>query len=253
MDTTHEMLSKFGFTEVMTKIYLILAKKGKLDVGSISKEVDLSRTAVHEALNELMSRELLDFEKKGRHVFYTITHPNHLAGIIEQKKRDDALLFAKMEETMRQLVGPYNLAQNRPGVRFFEGRKEVKAIYEDTLLYKDPIYSFWSPKDFDPELKKWQFEDYNPRRVKKGVAAKVIVPKSQENRAYKEEDKKRLRETLTVPELPYGIDAECMVYGKDKVAFVSTKEENITGTLIQNPAIFTSIKTVFEMLWRFGG
>src|SRR3989339_1643167 len=143
MPSSKETLHQFGFTDSEADIYLALNTRGEMDVPSLAKELGLSRTAIYDVLNTLLAKGYIDYRKQGRNAYYKAGHPNKLAGLLEEKKRETALLAGDMEETIRQLTGSFNLAQNKPGVRFFEGEEGLREAALDSLKTKEGIiYTF---------------------------------------------------------------------------------------------------------------
>ena len=93
MSHIHEILRSLNLTPVEIEIYVILAENTKLDVSSIIEKTKKSRTAVHDALNTLLVKDFVLYEKVGRQAFYSLAHPNKLYGLLEEKKREDARLY----------------------------------------------------------------------------------------------------------------------------------------------------------------
>ena len=121
MPSIQETLETAGLEPIVAEIYLILVENGELTVPKVLEHTDLSRASIYDALAELLAKEYVEYRKEGRNAFYRPVHPNKLFGLIEDKKREVALLEGEMGETVSSLVGAYNLANNKPGVQYFEG------------------------------------------------------------------------------------------------------------------------------------
>src|SRR3990167_3866587 len=117
MATSTDTLIAAGMEPVVAEIYLVLIQNGELTVPQILEKTTLSRASVYDALTLLVAQDYVGYRKQGMHAFYKPGHPNKLFELIEQKKRDVALLEGEVKETVSSLIGTYNLTQHRPGVR----------------------------------------------------------------------------------------------------------------------------------------
>ncbi len=247
--TLQNTLTTAGFEPIVAEIYLILVNNGELTVPQILEHTELSRASVYEALPELLAGEYIEYRKEGRQAFYKPAHPNQLNSLVEQKKREVALLEGEMGETIRSLVGAYNLSGSKPGIRFFEGEECMKEMYEDTLLEKKPLFAMLSAAPVKKNLRNWLNNTYAPKRKKAEIFAKVIVSDSPESQEYHTKDNDYLRASVLVAPDKFPITIEMNIYGEDKVAFMSFNESEMVGFIIQSPAIHKSMKTFFELAW----
>jgi sugar-specific transcriptional regulator TrmB len=244
-----ETLVKAGFEPIVADIYLILINNGELSVPQILEHTTLSRASVYEALPELLAGGYIEYRKEGRQAFYKPAHPNQLASLVEQKKRDVALLDGEMGETIRALVGSYNLSSNKPGVRFFEGVDGAKELTMDTLHAKDTILTFLNPSEIHPSLNTFN-EEYATERVKNGIPKKIIAPDTPENRLrYK--TKKSLLEVKFFPTTDSPFRTSIQIYN-NTVSFATLSIDKTIGILIEDEDIATFHKQVFEFIWQHG-
>ncbi|MBI2436413.1 MAG: hypothetical protein HYV41_01550, partial [Candidatus Magasanikbacteria bacterium] len=195
-------ISQFGFNDSESAVYLALNQYGELDVPKTVEHTDLSRTTVYEALTMLLGKGFIDYRKEGRNAYYKAGHPNKLAGILEEKKRENTLSMGEMEETIRALTGSFNLVQNKPGVRFFEGEQGVYDVLNyiaDGFIPNTEILSFVKvkPMQYEQQLDT-AVENFLKKRIKANVKTLVLAIDSPEARALKKEDENALRETRLV-------------------------------------------------------
>ena len=176
---------------------------------------------IYEVLPELLAGGYVEYRKDGKVAYYKPVHPGKLLDLVNQKKRDVALLEDEMRTTIQSLAGKFNLAFNRPGVKFFEGVEGLKEIYRDTLREQKPIYAILSPAAIEPSLKEWLDNVYVKERVAKKIEAQVIASSSSETECYHRHDTESLRETIVVPQSKFPIDMEIDLYGTNQIAFIS--------------------------------
>lgn len=246
MPTPQETLLDLGLSPATARIYLVLIEHGTLTPSALQQETKLSRVGVHDALNELLADDLVEYKKVGRHAFYSVSHPQNLETLLNQKKRDIALLSGETKETIRTLVGAFNLNQKKPGIRYFEGREELKEIYEETLERKQPVYAILSPNAVDEELRTWLDGTYTQKRVDAHIPAEVIVA-SDDADPYHTIDTKANRKTTLIPRDQFPVDIEIDIFGTREVAFISYSPEEMVGFIIDSPAVHKSMKSFFKL------
>lgn len=237
-----------GFEPSVAAIYVALVENGEQQAPQIMAKTGLSRAGVYDALAVLISQNYVEYRKDGRNAYYKAVHPEKLRDLVAQKKREVVLLEGEMGETIKTLIGEYNLTQNKPGVRFFEGVDGLKEMYRDTLIKGGPIFALLSPAEIPSDLKLWLDKEYVPERVAKKIEAHVIAPSSKETESYTKKDDAALRDTVTISSNDYPIEIEINVYGKSSVAFISFPEQ--IGFILDSPAVAMSMRTFFSLAWK---
>ena len=255
MPSSKETLHQFGFTDSEADIYLALNTRGEMDVPSLAKELGLSRTAIYDVLNTLLAKGYIDYRKQGRNAYYKAGHPNKLAGLLEEKKRETALLAGDMAETIRQLTGSFNLAQNKPGVRFFEGEDGIHDVLDYIANGFKPnteLLSFVKvkPPQYEKQLNS-AVDAFIKKRIAAGVKTLVLAIDNEEGKKLKQNDKDALRETRLVPEhdlSPGFFGGEIFMYNND-VCMATVEEERFFALAISSPAIANMFKSIFFSQW----
>jgi len=193
-----------------------------------------------------MANGYLEYRKDGRNAYYKLGHPNKLYGLIEQKKRENALAEHEMEEGIRSIIGAYNLSQNKPGVRFFEGKDGFKEALYDTLSAKEGIYAYL---DYDSLTNLAEINNaYVIDRRKAGVMKKILVPNTPENIKAAIPGAGDLTEIRILPTGITAFPTTLQIYN-DKIAYLTLKKEQIISVIIENDAIAKMQKTMFEYQW----
>ncbi len=246
MNTIQDSLTKAGLEPSVAKIYTILVENNELPVGEIITKSELSRAGAYDALNLLLAQGYVEYRKEGRNAYYKALHPNKLFALIEQKKRDGVLFEQEMNETIRSLVGAYNLANNRPGVRFFEGEEGIRKVTFDSLEAKDEILTYLdvdATQKYIPELNK----EYVAERVKLGIKKRQIAPDT----SFTRERYKKYSPLLEVRLMPANIKpfkTIVQIYNK-KVSFTTLNEQKKIGILIEDEQISELHRSIFEFVW----
>ncbi|MFH1291604.1 MAG: helix-turn-helix domain-containing protein [bacterium] len=248
MKSIQETLMEYGFDPSEAEIYVILQQNGELDVPTILGKTNLSRASVYDSLNFLISKEFVEYRKQGRRAFYRPSHPTKLFGLIEQKKRESSIIGQEMEQTIRDLTGMYNITQNKPGVRFFEGKEGlIEALY-DTLNETGPIYAYIDSDavdEFTADINK----DYIKKRIKKGISKKILALDTPETRKVFKEEINDLTEFKFLPKEIRPFGTAMQIYG-NKISYFTLRENDVIALIIDDPHICQMHKNIFAYFWN---
>jgi sugar-specific transcriptional regulator TrmB len=247
MSTLKDTLVKAGLPEHQAEVYVILASGGEMLVPQILAKTELSRATVYDALPELLVRGLLEYRKEGREAYYKPVHPNKLFDLLEQKKRDTALLEDEMKTTIKTLEGSFSLAQNRAGVRFFEGLDGLQVALNESLDAKDTIYTFADSKTVDAYLAQID-KEYISKRLKKQIKKKLILTDSEESRKYVASMNTEFTEAKLIDPAKYPFTVAVEVYNND-VSFLSVKDGHVVSFVVTHEEVARFHRSLFEFLW----
>lgn len=242
-----DTLIKAGFEPIVADIYLILINNGELSVPEILEHTTLSRASVYEALPELLAGGYIEYRKEGRQAFYKPAHPNQLASLVEQKKRDVALLDGEMGETIRALVGSYNLSSNKPGVRFFEGEEGFRDVLFDSLTSSEPIRTIAdieAAHTFAPAIN----QEYTKKRELAGIHNKILVLDTPFSKTFATNTKTKLVESKFLSPTLEHFHTSTQIYD-NKVVYMTLRENNMISVVIEDPDIYQMNKSMFDYLW----
>ncbi len=147
----------------------------------------------------------------------------------------------------------YNLANNKPGIEFYEGVKGVEKILQDTLRNTDEVvYSYVDSTTIEAQKAVLDIDQkYIKRRIKQKVQKKILMLKTPEAEQYVQKMKNN---AFTEVRLIGDAEAEhfhsvCQIYN-NKVAYITFAENTLTSTVISDASIYTLTKVAFEALWN---
>lgn len=245
-----KVLAQSFLTKEQAVVYSALLKAGAIPAGKLSQKTPLKRALVYKVLEQLVEIGLVKKqEKRGQIAVFTPTHPSKLKDLAQIREKNTIDAQRILDSIIPGMISDFNLISGKPNVRFFEGIDGLKKVYEDTLTKNNKIYALLSPAAATPELKKWLNSIYVKKRLKLNISAKVILSDSKEGKAYTKLNKKSLRETIVVPHKQCPIDIEINIYGKNSVSFISYRKEELIGVILESPAIYSTMKTFFNLAW----
>ncbi|MBT5237038.1 hypothetical protein HOL63_01555 [Candidatus Peregrinibacteria bacterium] len=246
MTTTalQHIIQSVGLEPHEAKLYLAGLKLGSAPASSYAKDTKLNRVTAYNYLEELVKRSMFTAAERGRTMHYTPVPPDQLS--IEARKNVEALERAMPD--LRSLMGSHHRA---PHVRYFEGVKGVRKVYQDTLTADGELLNFANSavvRDFWKEYDK----EYVNKRIKKGIFLKGIAPDDDMGRKVHGRDNKSLREIRLVNAKEFPIHNEINIYD-NKVAIVSFAEDeaDLFGVIIESKEVAETQRKIFEMAWRF--
>lgn len=234
-----KILNKIGLNEKETSIYSALLRLGPSSVSTIFRETGLHRPIIYKFIPSLLSKGLISVFPKKKRDFYIAEDPHKLKRMIDELTEEFNVALPALEET-------YRAKGNKPSVRYFDGKEQVKFIYEDlvrTLNRGEVFYRYSSTKDGKKDVTHIP-KNYKKLRDEKKLERYVIT--SEEGAKYKKP--KLERSTKIIPK-NYGLfdyDVTQIIYG-NKVAMIDDNTE--TAFIIENSTIAEFQKKLFKIIY----
>jgi sugar-specific transcriptional regulator TrmB len=234
-----EELINAGLSENEAKVYLAALELGETSVYRLAKKSGVKRTTTYLAVESLKEKGLISaFSKNGVTICYAES-PKKLTHVLEEKKK-------ALDRIMPELLAFNNLIDRKPKIRYFEGAEAYKEVFNDVLRHSDmEMLGTFNEKFWDYE--KYFTAHFMPERKKKNIQARMLFRDSQSLRNIAQEMNNYLSKTKLVPGDKFEIEIEMVVYGKNKVGFVSYDEE--IAIIIESQKIHDTQKGFFETIW----
>lgn len=235
----YKQLQNAGLNETEARIYLASLELGQTSVSRIAKKSGVKRTTVYLSVENLMQKGLLMKIKKPGKSLYFAEDPRILEAMMIEKKE-------KISKLIPELLAFSNIIDKKPEIKYFEGEEGIKKIFyhavENTEQEMCLMYSEISTSEFDEKF----FSDYVvPKRLKKKVVARTLVPDNSQMRAL--ESEKILRKIKFLPPNLFKMEMEIIIYGKNEIGIISFKEK--FAIIIKSVDIHNSFQSIFEVLW----
>src|SRR3989338_421767 len=237
MPTLLETLTIAGMDPKAAEIYLILAEGGEMTMQEILKKTALSRATVYDILPILLAMDYVEYRKEGRVALYKPAHPSKLLALIDQKKRDTALLEEEMKETVRSITGMYNLALVKPGVRFFEGIDGIREVLLDSLSAKDVIYTIGDLETFIGSSREINAQYLEERKKKKNYKKKITndMPLYRQFLATYDAE---FTDTRLIAGLPVNFHGTVLEMYEGRISYATFAKESPIGIIIDSAPIY---------------
>lgn len=139
-----ELLHKLGVPEAAARIYLSLLERGPETISDLARRTGLHRPIIYKYLPYLVSKSLVSTSREGKRTIYTAEEPSVLKKLIDSLEKEFA-------EELPEFLETYERKKDQPVIRFFEGKRGIRYIYEYLVRTAKPsetLYRYESPKNF---------------------------------------------------------------------------------------------------------
>lgn len=236
----NKSLEKLGLVGKKADVYLAALELGKARVIEIAKKAGMKRTTCYDILMDLEKMGLISETAKGKKRLFIGEDPGKI-------KKDLAAKEKIFDEILPELQAVYNIKGAKPKIRFYEGKEGLKEVYNDTLNYTGEMLAFASEDVVKILGKEWT-SDYLEKRKKRDLHMRAIMPGTEIiKKDYAALDREQFRASKLINPAKYPFSVEINIYGHQKVALMSSKEE--TGVIIEGAEIYKTMKAIFELIW----
>lgn len=237
-------LQSFGFSEKEAIVYIALLELGKGTVRQIGSKAGINRTTCYDILGSLANKELVTVSGKEPKSEYAVEAPEAITVYLKRVAEKTEEHIKKSESIIPELE-LLHAKQNRPRIRFYEGKEGLEHVYEDTLTSTEPIRAYATIDDMHKAMPNY-FPEYYKRRAEKNIPIRAIVPETPMGHERKAHDRDEKREIAFVPADKYYFSPEINIYD-DKVMIASWREK--LGIIIESHEIADAMKKTYELAW----
>ena len=246
-----KLLSTLGFSDKEIKIYLAALRLGMQPASVLAKHLKMNRVTAYVICKKLIEKGVANAVTRNNIQYFTVERPEALIKYAERQEHAWEQRKKSVEKCIPEFSDYLRDVSSLPKVRFYEGIEGIKTVYEDTLSQGSPIQAFLTVDTIPKELKNYLVRDYMAELLTRDLESHIVMPDSKWARRYARRDNKYNRKTVFVTPGRFPFETEIALYGKDRVAFISFREGDLTGVIIENQAIHNTLVAVFELL--FGG
>lgn len=244
----NSILNQLGLDTNQILIYEYLLETGPSKASVIAKNTPLKRGLVYKTLDELVELQIIEKDDpEGAVSIFTPLHPSALKSLAESKVRTAQNAQNHLDSEIGSLVSMYNLANNKPGIEFYEGINGIKKVINDTLTSKTPIYTYADMEQVEKYIKEIN-DEYATKRDKLDLRKKVLLVDSDYTHKLLEKYKKTNLDIRFVKDVPHF--ATVMQIYDNKVSYVTLSEDKMVGIIIQDKNIYEMHKALFKNMWK---
>lgn len=242
------ILKNFGLSEKEIAVYLALIELGPSSVREISAKSKVNRGTSYDILKSLIVLGIVSYYNKESKQYFMAEPPEKLLSAIDQKKEDLDEVRANITQSLPLIKTLFEKQGGKPVVKFYEGSKGIKQIFEDVLdevsSASDKSYYLYSSATAEHRKNVYgDMPDFSEKRIKKGIKVKII--------SLGEGGKLvGLDERKEMPVSGKGIKATHEIIYAGKVANISIDSNGEpVGVVIQNDEVYQTKRLIFEFNW----
>ena len=237
--TLFKDLEKLNYTVNESKVYLTLIKIGSSLAGEISKKAQLDRSSTYNALKGLIERGVVSTVHENKRTIFVPENPKKIIDYFQEKE-------AIAKEIIPRLQEQYKFKKPKSTVKFFQGNKGIKTIFQDVLdtCNKDNELLVLSSEGKFSEKMPYYQPIFTARKEKKKVPTRLLVRQGR-----KTKQRGKFTKVRRVPS-SVGSPATINIYD-DKVAILMW-DDTPQGILIENPDVSETFRNYFNFMWKNG-
>lgn len=239
-----KQLQELGLAEKESRVYLAALELGSASVQDIAHKAGVNRPTTYVQIEFLAKKGLMSSFIRGKKRYFNAESPEQLMRILDKKKKEIENKQDELEKSMPELKSLHNLMEDKPKVRYFEGKEGLKAIQQDILRTDIKVVKEVTNIDNFQESEDDHYRNKVKEKLKNIPVQVIYTSKEGSIKAEKEGNRKR----LFVPLEKFDFPSEIMIYGKNKVAFINPTKTN--GVIVENDDIFNTLNSLFDLAWK---
>lgn len=243
------LLQSLNLNEQEASIYEILLNTGPAPAREILKKTALKRSNLYNVLAGLKKRGLAGekLNKAGITVFYPET-PDKLEELLTEQGKKLAQSKNQLEANLPAMKNLFLISQERPVVRFYEGKAGVEKVAADSLTSKTEILSYLDPEAIDKLIGDLNLE-YKKQRAEKKIFKKILAADSPFTRKRYLGLDPQTTAARFMDEKITPFQTITQIYD-NKISYITLTEKSMIGVIIEDANIYNTHKAIFEYNWR---
>jgi DNA-binding MarR family transcriptional regulator len=239
-------LSAAGLNKTETKCYAALLEKDAWAPREFAEAVNETRTNCYKILDKFVELGLAERFKQKKKLHYRASNPSRLLELARAQRGEREQAEKRLELHAQELSGQYIKLHEQPGLRFFQGKKELEEIYNDQVKSNQPIYII--RPDYNMDLYDFDFmTEIRHMARKAGIQRYAITPDREKAPVnYETSDPFMLLSRTWMKAGHYTAPVEWNAYG-DKLAIMSYGEEAI-GMIIESAQIAEAFRQLYKLI-----
>ncbi len=241
-------LIDFGLTDKEITVYLTLLKTGPNTIMNLARETGIKRSTTHNTVEELIKKGLVSQTNYGERRMVVAEDPKKLEFLMEQKRWDMKKLEDNMPDIVKAIYDTVPTAKENTSVevKYYQGEKEVKYVYELSLKSTE-VYSFVNLDKYyeifpGSENLFTKAFDMNPARNVWDIALDSPLAREVTN------SQKRYHKRF-LPASKFFAGVDILVF-EEHAALIQLEKDSISATLITSKLIAESLKALHQSMWE---
>ncbi|MDA1169429.1 MAG: hypothetical protein O3A36_03770 [bacterium] len=243
-------LQKVGFEAREASVYLASLELGPSPVQKIAQRAGIPRATVYLVLDDLQNKGVVTTYEEGKKTYYVAEPPQHIADLVDENE----IRVKQQKDTLKSLIpeltsrGQFEKG-DKPMVKYYEGDKAVGAFLRDLLSHgSGEVLNILNLDSATDTLKNagLSIDEVRARRAKQKIQSRVIYTNELDKAINGYSTSERTAKFISRES--FNFDADISI--RQNSVFFIPYSNPLTGVAIENKAIASSMKNVFELLWK---
>lgn len=241
METASNMLIDLGLSEKAATIYLALLGKNRMGVAELARVSNIKRATCYEQLETLLQHGFVTRVPIGKRTYYAAESPSKV--LAEFKKKT-----AAFERRVEELERAHERATNKAKVTFYEGKQQLRHIYDDMFKTVGDVQSIFPADEFFKSFSEEDYDEFDKLISGHAFKSRDLFVSSAHYKKLREIRAKNGGEKLD-KKLPadFRSNVDVLIYS-DKVALISLGD--LSALVIENADIAELFKSMHSFIWK---
>lgn len=243
-----QTLKQLGLSDKEARVYLAILELGMDKVQTIARKAGVNRPTTYVILENLAKIGLVSQSPESKKFLFSAEPPSRLKILIKQKEAELEEKTKTLEQYIPHLEALFNLSENKPSVKYYEGKEGLKALQEYLISLPDKK-EFWSFTPLDEVIAAFpDFEkDIVEPREKQEYPTTIIYT----NKIGRSEEFEKSRPLRKVRYLPYEkFPFTVSVVTSQETVQILKFTGGFAGILIENKEVAKTFKAIFDLSWE---
>jgi HTH-type transcriptional regulator, sugar sensing transcriptional regulator len=235
-----QTLEDIGFSTEEAGLYIAGLSLGASSISDLAKKADVKRPTAYNSINSLLAKGLLSKVPYGKRIFYMAESPQKLMSMLHSRQ-------TALEQVLPQLEALQVSSDNKPKVRFFEGKEGLKSLYQEMFSTHRNMMGMASMDNVHSVFSEKENASFFHVLRREGGQLNDVVEDSPIGRAYASASyRKGLGFTKFLPKQAQS-GSDLLLEGT-KVAHISFS--SLIGVVIEDEEIAQTQRGLLEFLWK---
>ncbi|MBU1132281.1 hypothetical protein KKC32_03500 [Patescibacteria group bacterium] len=126
-------LLAFGMSNKEAEVYIAALQLGYASVQEISEKALINRTSAYTYIKNMICRGLINAVERNGKIYYVAEKPEKLKYIYEREENEIRRKRELLEQILPELDCIYNLAKEKPSVKYYENNSDLEKIRAEIL------------------------------------------------------------------------------------------------------------------------
>lgn len=237
-----ETLEAAGLSETEAIIYTTLLGSARMTLSEIARTSGVKRATCYQYIDLLLSKDFVVRVPIKKRMFYSAANPKKILAIAKKK-------YATLEAAVAEMSKQHDRSTNKPKVLFYEGKREIKHIYEDLFQTVGDAYSIFPPSAFFENFTEQEYNEFDAAITQHAFKSKDLIIGDQyfkRIRSIREGHPSADKLTKKLPE-SFKSNVDVLIHN-DKVALISLHD--LSALIIESKDIAELFKSMHSSIWK---